>query len=172
MCRGLMIGKWLSWYGMRAKIPKCTTLAIQSSISRKVDSKLLLHGQPIPFANQAIKVLGMRSEVSCNQSTSKVVEIGSRGMEHMDGFMQLRQELSISKHDITKLLVLVTKTSISESFTIRCKKCVIIICLCLCTDLHIEDGSINVQCTLTRLTYCNFSPPSLCTMYGTQRQLQ
>ena len=58
-----MIGKWLSWSGMRAKIPKCTSLAIQSSTSRKVDPKLLLDGQPIPFATQAFKFLGMTAEV-------------------------------------------------------------------------------------------------------------
>ena len=50
------------------------------------------------------------------------LEVGSRGMVNMKGFMHLKQELNISKHDITERLVLVAKTSIMESFKIWCMR--------------------------------------------------
>ena len=40
-----------------------------------MDPKLLLDGQPIPFATQAFKFLGMTVEVPTNQKTSKEVVV-------------------------------------------------------------------------------------------------
>ena len=58
---------------MKAKIPKCSSLGIQASTSKKIDPQLSLHGQKIPHANQAVKFLGMRVEVPHDQSKSKEV---------------------------------------------------------------------------------------------------
>ena len=55
---------------MKAKIPKCASLVLQSSSSKIMDPGLLLDGQLVPFASQPVKFLGMRveiprSELSC-----------------------------------------------------------------------------------------------------------
>ena len=53
------VGKWLDWTGMRAKIPKCYSLAIQASTAKRFDPNLQLYGQPIPVVgNKSIKFLG------------------------------------------------------------------------------------------------------------------
>ena len=65
-CQSLLntTNNWLQWSGMRAKVPKCHTLAIQSSSGRVMDPQLTINDQPIPFiGNTSIKFLGMRVEV-------------------------------------------------------------------------------------------------------------
>ena len=64
-----MAARWLSWSGMKAKIPKCASLALQSSSSKTID--LLLDGQLIPFASQPVKFLGMRVEIPPNHATQR-----------------------------------------------------------------------------------------------------
>ena len=56
---------------MKAKFPKCSSLGIQASTSKKIDPQLSLHGQKIPHASQTVKFLGMRVEVPHDQSKSK-----------------------------------------------------------------------------------------------------
>ena len=63
-----------------------------------------------------------RARCSNYRTTLITLEVGSRGMVNMEGFMQLKQELNISKPDITQLLVVVAKTSIMESFKIWCMR--------------------------------------------------
>ena len=51
--------RWLEWTGMKAKVPKCHSLAIQATSGRPYDPKLVLHGASIPFIeNKPIKFLG------------------------------------------------------------------------------------------------------------------
>ena len=53
------VERWLNWTGMRAKVPKCFSLAIGASSGKKYDPGLKLSGQDIPFiANNTIKFLG------------------------------------------------------------------------------------------------------------------
>ena len=58
-----MVARWLRWSGMKAKIPKCASLAIQLSSGKKIDPGLSLDGQPIPYASHPVKFLGMRVEI-------------------------------------------------------------------------------------------------------------
>ena len=60
-CQHLLakVEKWLQWSGMRAKVTKCHTLAIQASTGKRYDPKLHLNGQNIPFiGNKTLKFLG------------------------------------------------------------------------------------------------------------------
>ena len=55
---------WLHWSGMKAKVPKCFSLGITSSMGRPFDPSLNLHNQEIPFiGRQSIKFLGYRIQV-------------------------------------------------------------------------------------------------------------
>ena len=50
---------WLEWTGMRAKVPKCYSLAIKASSGKRYDPQLLLSGKNIPFiGDQNIQFLG------------------------------------------------------------------------------------------------------------------
>ena len=82
-CQHLLqiIDKWLSWSGMKAKIPKCASLAIQASTGKKIDPKLCLHGQQIPYADQGVKFLGMRVEIPQDRVKSRTVVVAK--LEHM-----------------------------------------------------------------------------------------
>ena len=60
-CQHLLtkVEKWLQWSGMKAKVPKCHSLAIQASSGKRYDPKLQLNGETIPFiANKTLKFLG------------------------------------------------------------------------------------------------------------------
>ena len=51
--------KWLHWTGMRAKVPKCHSLAIEASTGKRYDPGLQLNGEKIPFiADKTLKFLG------------------------------------------------------------------------------------------------------------------
>ena len=53
------VEEWLDWTGMKAKVPKCFSLAIAASSGRRYDPKLKLSGEDIPLiANNTIKFLG------------------------------------------------------------------------------------------------------------------
>ena len=45
---------------MRAKVPKCQSIALQASTSRLLDPQLHLDGAPIPFTSEPVKFLGMK----------------------------------------------------------------------------------------------------------------
>ena len=56
LCR---MEEWLGWTGMKAKVPKCYSLAIAASSGKRYDPKLHLGGEDIPFiADNTIKFLG------------------------------------------------------------------------------------------------------------------
>jgi len=51
--------KWVDWTGMKAKVPKRHSLAIQASTAWRFDPKLYLNDQSISFiGNRTIKFLG------------------------------------------------------------------------------------------------------------------
>ena len=59
-----MVDQWLQWSGMRAKVCKCHSLAIQSCTGKLVNPELKLAGEPILFiGSRSIKFLGMRIQV-------------------------------------------------------------------------------------------------------------
>ena len=65
-CQELLkqVERWLQWSGMKAKVPKCHSLAIRSSSGKPFDPCLTLHNQKIPFiSNTPIKFLGYRIQV-------------------------------------------------------------------------------------------------------------
>ena len=68
-----MMNEWLTWSGMKAKIPKCTSLGLQASTGKKINPGLTLGSASIPFAEQPVKFLGMRVEIPYNQSKSKAI---------------------------------------------------------------------------------------------------
>lgn len=50
-CNKLLEGvqKWLDWSAMKAKVPKCYSLALHASTAKTYDPKFSLYGQPIYF---------------------------------------------------------------------------------------------------------------------------
>ena len=73
-----VVEQWLQWAGMKAKVPKCHSLAIQSSTEKLVDPCLTLSNQPIPFiGHDSIKFLGLTMEFPKNTRRAKE-EIKSR----------------------------------------------------------------------------------------------
>ena len=53
------VERWLEWSGMRAKIVKCSALAIAASSARRFDPTLSLNGQAIHFAGSSpVRFLG------------------------------------------------------------------------------------------------------------------
>ena len=64
-----LVESWLQWSGMMVKIPKCFSLAIQASTTKRFDPGLILHGQKIPFiGSKSIKFLGGPLSVPTNRS--------------------------------------------------------------------------------------------------------
>ena len=61
------VEKWLQWTGMSAKVPKCFSLALQSSTSKRYNPDLHLQDQAIPFiGDRSIKFLGGPIQVPAN----------------------------------------------------------------------------------------------------------
>jgi len=73
-CQHLLeiVEQWLQWSGIRAKVCKCHSLALQGSTGKLIDPQLLIDGETIPFiGNNSIKFLGMRIQVPHNTTTTK-----------------------------------------------------------------------------------------------------
>lgn len=67
-----MVDRWLQWSGMRAKIPKCHSMAIQSSTGRSTDPKLQLAGGTIPYAGSGpVRFLGMQVNIPHDSAQAK-----------------------------------------------------------------------------------------------------
>ena len=74
-CKTLLEGieRWLNWSGLRAKGPKCHSVALQASTAKVYDPHLHLYVQPIHFiGNEAIKLLGMTVQVPRDSQSSRV----------------------------------------------------------------------------------------------------
>ena len=66
------IERWLNWSGMKAKVPKCHSLAIQASTAKSFNPNLTLYEQPIHFiGTKAIRFLGSTIQVPLNSHTIK-----------------------------------------------------------------------------------------------------
>ena len=67
-----VVNQWLQWSGMRAKVCKCHSLALQGSTGKLINPDLKLAGEPIPFiGNGSIKFLGMRIQVPHDVTATK-----------------------------------------------------------------------------------------------------
>ena len=71
-----------------------------------------------------IKYADIVEQARLSHYTAKLitVEVGSRGIVNMEGFLQLEDELNIQKRDMSKLLTILAKTAIVESQKIWCKR--------------------------------------------------
>ena len=68
------VERWLAWTNMRAKVPKCYSLALQASSGRSFDPELTLQGQRIPFTNnQPVRFLG--GDITVTKDVSRRKEI-------------------------------------------------------------------------------------------------
>jgi len=86
---------WLQWAGMKAKVPKCHSLAFKSSSAEPVDPKLQLSGQPIPFiGNKDIQFLGMTVQVPRDRvgAKQKLVERLDTMLMSVDRALLTRQQ--------------------------------------------------------------------------------
>ena len=73
-CQELLnqVDKWLQWSGMKAKVPKCYSLGIQSSSGKLFDPNLTLHNEHIPFIhNNPIKFLGYTVQIPMDIASVK-----------------------------------------------------------------------------------------------------
>ena len=66
-----MTAVWLQWSGMRAKITKCAALGLQGSSGKKIDPRLFLNSQQIPYAPRGVKFLGLAIDVPPDKSKSR-----------------------------------------------------------------------------------------------------
>ena len=66
-----LIDRWLHWSGMRAKVPKCYSLALKASSGKLMDPQLRIADQLIPFASEPVKFLGRFFEVPCDPNKVK-----------------------------------------------------------------------------------------------------
>ena len=67
-----MVERWLQWSGMKAKVCKCHSLALQGSTGKLLDPQLAIGGETIPFIrNDSIKFLGMRIQMPHNVTANK-----------------------------------------------------------------------------------------------------
>ena len=66
------VERWLNWTGMKAKVPKCCSLALQSSTAKMSDPALSLQGQQIPYTNtQPVRFLGGNISIPANVHRQK-----------------------------------------------------------------------------------------------------
>ena len=61
---------WLHWAEMRAKVPKCQSIALQASTSRLLDPQLHLDGAPIPFTSEFLGMKLQAQKASSNPRES------------------------------------------------------------------------------------------------------
>ena len=67
-----MADQWIEWSGMKAKVAKCHTVAIQSSTGHTKDPQITLSGQSLPFlGNGTIKFLGLPIQIPQNPSAAR-----------------------------------------------------------------------------------------------------
>ena len=76
-----LVERWLSWSGMKAKVPKCHALGLKASAGKLVDPDLSIAGQKIPFASEPVKFLGRLFEVP--HDTNRVKKAISSRLQKM-----------------------------------------------------------------------------------------
>ena len=73
-CKALLdcTSQWLEWSGMKPKVPKCCSLAVQASSGRVYDPQLSLCGQTIPFiGDTTFKFLGAPVTIHNSQEKAR-----------------------------------------------------------------------------------------------------
>ena len=64
--------RWLDWSGMKPKVPKCCSMAVQASTGRVYDPQLSLCGQTIPFiGSSTFRFLGAPVTIHNSQDKAK-----------------------------------------------------------------------------------------------------
>ena len=66
--------------------------------------------------------LASRAEQAGYSTTLITLEMGSRGVPHLPGFTRLAQELTISRHKLSNLLLQASQAAITGSFQIWCAR--------------------------------------------------
>ena len=69
-CQKLLqqVDRWLDWAGMRAKVPKCHSLAIHATSGKPYDPKLTLQGAAVPsIGHDPVKFLGAFIQIPQDQ---------------------------------------------------------------------------------------------------------
>jgi len=100
-CQHLLeiVEQWLQWSGMRAKVCKCHSLALQGSTRKLIDPQLLIDGETIPFiGNNSIKFLGMRIQVPHNTTTTKETL-----MTNLNRMLQAVDQCPLTSHQKLRL---------------------------------------------------------------------
>ena len=89
-----IVDRWLLWSRMKAKVSKCSSLAIQGSSGKLFDPHLTISKQNIQFANKPIKYLGMRVEVPHNTAESKSCLVSKLHdlLKRVDGCLVTRKQ--------------------------------------------------------------------------------
>ena len=95
-----IMSTWLQWAGMEAKLPKCANLGLQASTGKKIDPKLSLGDQHIPYTLNGYKFLGLMIDVPSDISKSRkaVVTRLHNMLKKVDGCpLTRRQKLLVYK---------------------------------------------------------------------------
>ena len=66
-----MVGDWLDWTEMSAKVPKCQCISLQGSTGKLKDPHLQLNGASIPFTKDPVRFLGLNVQVASHQVSSR-----------------------------------------------------------------------------------------------------
>ena len=103
-CQSLInkTNQWLQWSGMKAKVPKCHSVAINSSSGKAFDPHLILNQQEIPLIdNKTIKFLGLTIQFPCsiNQAKTNVID-------NLERLLKLTDSSSISRQQKLRIFKL------------------------------------------------------------------
>ena len=73
-----MVQRWLEWAQLKAKVPKCRSMAIQASTGKRVSPTLSISGRVIPPAEDCVfKFLGMLVQVHSSNDDARSALRGS-----------------------------------------------------------------------------------------------
>ena len=66
-----LTSRWLQWASMKAKVPKCHGIALQGSMGQLRNPHLTLDGVEVPFAESAVRFLGLNVQVPYSNTSTK-----------------------------------------------------------------------------------------------------
>ena len=121
-CQALleMTERWLQWAGLKAKIPKCASLAFQASTGKGYDPSLTLQGDTIPFIGEStFHFLGSPiaiSDTTAEQRGALLSKLETMLKKVDETLLTSQQKLHLYSHGICPRLVWdisITKLSIS-----------------------------------------------------------
>ena len=112
--------QWLQWAGLKAKIPKCASLAFQASTGKGYDPSLTLQGDTIPFIGEStFRFLGSpisTSDTTAEQRGALLLKLETMLKKVDETLLTSQQKLHLYSHGICPRLVWdmsITKLSIS-----------------------------------------------------------